>query len=92
MNLTDQNIRTFAFCLGRVLNFVCLYANIQVALYRAQNTASGNPTQSHRKNVGNQIIRKGWLLLGGGGFMKASKEYWFTLSGRFHQHNFSAME
>ena len=85
-------MRKFVFCLGRALNFVCLYTNIQVALYRAQNTASGNPAQLHRKNVGNQIIRKGWLLLGGGGFMKASKEYWFTLSGRFDQCNFLVME
>lgn len=50
--------------------------------FRAQNRAKGAQSQaSSRQRVTNQVIRKGWLVLGGGGFMKGSKEYWFTLSG-----------
>lgn len=50
---------------------------------RAQNRASGAGGQQggRRQKVTNQVIRKGWLQLGGGGFMKGSKDYWFVLTG-----------
>lgn len=62
------------------------YINTQhpdfIGFAEAQNRAAGGQPAA-RKRVGNQIIRKGWLVLGGGGFMKGSREYWFTLSSEF---------
>ena len=55
-----------------------------IIIFRAQSRASGTGESRSRKvNVSNQVIRKGWLTMGGGGFMKVSKDYWFVLSGNF---------
>ena len=53
---------------------------------RAQNRASGGggQQQGRRQKVTNQVIRKGWLQLGGGGVLKGSKDYWFVLTGKYH--------
>jgi len=61
------------------------YINTQhpdfIGFAEAQSKASGaGETRSRKVNVSNQVIRKGWLTMGGGGFMKASKDYWFVLS------------
>lgn len=68
-----------------MLDFELAYINTQhpdfIGFAEAQNRAKGAQSQaSSRQRVTNQVIRKGWLVLGGGGFMKGSKEYWFTLS------------
>ena len=59
------------------------YINTQhpdfIGFAEAQSRASGAGNQQ-RKQVGNQVIRKGWLMLGGGSFMKGSKDYWFVLT------------
>ncbi|XP_065067999.1 dynamin-1-like [Rhopilema esculentum] len=61
------------------------YINTQhpdfIGFAEAQSKASNSgETRSRKLNVGNQVIRKGWLTLGGGGFMKVSKDYWFVLT------------
>ncbi|XP_065647797.1 dynamin-1 isoform X2 [Hydra vulgaris] len=67
-----------------LLDFELSYINTNhpdfIGFAEAQNRAAGDTGAPQRQRVTNQVIRKGWLLLGGGGFMKASKEYWFTLS------------
>ena len=62
--------------------------------FRAQNRASGigGQQQGRRQKVTNQVIRKGWLQLGGGGVLKGSKDYWFVLTGKLFLHSCDLLE
>jgi len=69
-----------------LLDFELAYINTQhpdfIGFAEAQNRASGTggQQQGRRQKVTNQVIRKGWLQLGGGGVLKGSKDYWFVLT------------
>lgn len=68
-----------------LIEFELAYINTQhpdfIGFAEAQNKATTGTGQKPTKAaVGNTVMRKGWLQLGGGGLMKMNREYWFVLT------------